>query len=118
MTRTTRRKLTIGAIIDEIEEEESEDIACKGYFKVFLELEKNSNWIYIYKEPERTGFYRLGGKGEMPSNGDLPTCQMVQHGLLTLQYRRSIYQKCGIGLRSPRIQPSDFHNWDRRQNED
>lgn len=55
MTRTTRRKLTIGAIIDEIEEEESEDIACKGYFKVFLELEKNSNWIYIYKEPERTG---------------------------------------------------------------
>jgi len=90
MTRTKRRKLTIGAIIDE---EESEGRCMQEYFKVFLEI--NSNWIYIYKEPERT-MGGLGGGVEMPSDGDLPTCQMVLHVLLTLQYTRSIYQKYGI----------------------
>jgi len=43
MTGRKRRKLTIGAIIDEIEEEKNEGRCMQKYFKVFLEI--NSNWI-------------------------------------------------------------------------
>jgi len=72
-TRTKRRKLTISAIIDEIEEEESEGRCMQKYFKVFLEI--NSNWIYIYKEPERT-MGGLGGGVEMETSRLARRCSM------------------------------------------